>query len=40
MKYVILSGDDEYDYDNVGSKKTNGERDFFNVPEYVAVWRQ
>jgi hypothetical protein len=37
MKYVVLSGDDEYDYDNLGFKKTNGERDFFDVPEDVIV---
>ena len=29
MKYVVLSGDDKYDNDNLGSKKTNGEWDFF-----------
>ena len=40
MIYIVLSGDDEYDYDNLGSKKTNGERDFFDVPEDVVVCRQ
>jgi len=37
MKYIVLSGDYEYDYDNLGSKKTNVERDFFAVPEDVVV---
>jgi len=40
MKYIVLSGDDEFIYDNLGFKKTNCERDFFYVPEDVILRRQ
>jgi len=40
MKYIVLSGDDDYYYDNLGFKKINGERDIFDVPEDAIVWRQ
>jgi hypothetical protein len=37
MKYIVLSGDNEYDYDNLGFKKTNGEWDFLDFPEDVIL---
>jgi len=37
MKYIVLSGDDDYYYDNLGFKKINGERDIFDVPEDAIV---